>query len=121
MTHWHEPLPAPNWNRCCQCGKPTMTHPSKVRGATCNEKECNLAEDRAERHRVMTPEEHLNYCRAVAAYFDRPEDESATQRPLKAPKGLTRISPQLSARQEFERAARENDEKMAMIERERTR
>lgn len=115
MTHWHEPLPGPGWQRCCQCGKPTEMLPSKVRGATCNETRCNLEEDRLERCRVMTPVEYEAYRRAAEAYFNRPADDGSG-RPLTAPRGLAKLSSREAERLAFDRAAKDNDEQAAAAE-----
>ena len=116
MSHWHEPLPDESWGRCVHCGRPTQWRASKHREPTCPDLKCNLAEDRLERERQMTGVELDTYCRTVEAYFSRPDDPKDTYRPMKAPTGLSRISSREISRQEFDRAARENDEKMALIE-----
>lgn len=119
MTHWHEPLPDESWNRCVHCGRPTQWQASKYRNATCQDLKCNLAEDPLERQRQMTSDELDTYRRTAEGYFSRPEDPGATRRPMKAPAGLSRLSAQEIKRQEFDRAARANDEKMAVIEAQR--
>lgn len=90
-------------------------HPSKVRGATCNESRCNQEEDRLERCWVMTSAEQESYRRAAEAYFNRPVDDGSGK-PLTAPRGLAKLSSREAQRLSFDRAAQQNDEAAAEAE-----
>ena len=136
MSHWNEPRPTEppvdplghfckginpqpaEWFRCKHCGKWFCRRVGILPGygESCGELACDLKRDREERHRVMTPEELERYYATAEAYFNRPEEPAGGNRPMKAPAGLSRISAREISRQEFDRAARENDEKMALIE-----
>ena len=115
MTYWHLPMPETDgpWQRCVHCGAWSHTTGNKHRDPTCLALRCNLAEDERERQRSMTPAELEVYCRAAEAYFTRPDDPAATQRPLKATRGLTSLSDRERERLSLKRAQDELDEREA--------
>lgn len=128
MSHWHDQMPdhpppdplakklqpphPTEWARCIHCGA-WFSRRIKAKCAVCFNLECNLKEDRAERERVMTPAELEAYRRAAEAYFSRPDDPAATQRPLKAGRGLSSLSARESERAALKRAQDELDEREA--------